>query len=163
MKTIANTPTTLGDYAALSGIYGATLAGIVALGRRRGAFETPVPVGELAWSAAAVFGLAQPLVHEKVETWLRAPFVKEIGEEQADARHEPRGSGLRYAVGELVSCSRCSGAWIALGLTGLHVVSPTAARVVTRTFAVSGANDFLEGAFTLLRDRANGSDLGRNR
>ena len=77
--------------------------------------------------------------------------MREIGEEQADARHGPRGQGLRYAVRELVSCSRCSGAWIALGLTGLHVAAPSTARVVTRAFALSGANDFLESKFSLLR------------
>ncbi len=155
MKTIANTPTRLRDYAALSGIYGSTLVGIVALARRRDRFAEPMAAADLAWGAAAVFGLAQPLVHEKVETWLRAPFVREVGDEQEDASHEPKGTGFRYAVGELVSCSRCSGAWIALGLTGLHVASPVAARVVTRTFALSGANDFLEGAFSLLREKAN--------
>jgi len=162
MKTIANTPTRLRDYAVLSGVYGATLGGIAALARRRGRFEEPLPSAELVWGAAAVFGLAQPLVHEKVESWLRAPFVREIGDDQAEASHEPLGSGLRYAVGELVSCSRCSGAWIALGLTGLHVASPRTARVVTRTFAISGANDFLESGFSLLRERAN-QELGRER
>jgi hypothetical protein len=155
VKTIANTPTRLRDYALLSGIYGATLGGIAMLAKREDRFAAPMPASELLWGAAAVFGLAQPLVHEKVEGWLRAPFVSEIGEDQAEASHEPRGSGVRYAVGELVSCSRCSGAWIALGLTGLHVAAPRTARVVTRTFALSGANDFLESGFSLLRERAN--------
>jgi hypothetical protein len=162
MKTIANTPTRLRDYATLSGIYGATLAGIAAAAKRKGRFEEPIPAAELVWGAAAVFGLAQPLVHEKVETWLRAPFVREVGDEQEDATHEPLGSGLRYAVGELVSCSRCSGAWISLGLTGLYLASPRTARIVTRTFAISGANDFLESGFSLLRERAN-SDVARER
>ena len=162
MKTIANTPTRLRDYAVLSSVYGATLGGIAVLAKRQQRPAEPMPAGELLWGAAAVFGLAQPLVHEKVESWLRAPFVREIGEEQADAQHEPRGTGLRYAVGELVSCSRCSGAWIALGLTGLHIAAPGTARVVTRAFALSGANDFLESGFSLLRECAN-SEQGRER
>ena len=33
----------------------------------------------------------------------------------------PRGRGLRRAVGELVTCTRCVGAWSALGIVGLRL------------------------------------------
>ena len=45
----------------------------------------------------------------KVFTAMRywTPFVEETAEHK-----RPRGSGLRYAVGELFTCTRCMGAWL---------------------------------------------------
>ena len=71
--------------------------------------------------SAATFALSKLLVHEKAETWLRQPFL----EESAEGRR-PRGRRLRYAVGELMNCTRCMGAWSALGLVALRVHSPPA-------------------------------------
>src|SRR3712207_7761456 len=50
---------------------------------------------------------------EKVGTWVRDPLVDE-----ADRR--PKGSRLRYAAGELLTCSRCLGTWSSLALVGLR-------------------------------------------
>ncbi len=68
--------------------------------------------------SAATFALSKLLVHEKAETWLRQPFL----EESAEGRR-PRGRRLRYAVGELMNCTRCMGTWSALGLVALRVHS----------------------------------------
>ena len=89
-------------------------------------------------------------MHEKVESWLREPFVEEHG----DGRR-PRGRRLRYAVGELLGCTRCVGAWSALGLIALRTHSPAAGRTVTTVLAVSAGNDALQSAFTWLCSRAN--------
>lgn len=131
------------------------LAALALHQRRRRGSEDPLPLSELAWTAAATFALAQALVHEKVETWLRQPFVEEVGDDQQDAQHIPRGEGLRYAVGELLSCTRCTGAWASLALNGLQIVAPSSGRVVTRVLAGAAANDFLEIAFTWARQEAN--------
>jgi hypothetical protein len=155
MKTISRTPTSAKDYAALSATYA---SGLVALAihqrRRRDGGDSP-PLSDLAWTAAATFALAQALVHEKVETWVRQPFVEEVGDDQQDAQHIPRGEGMRYAVGELLSCTRCTGAWASLALNGLQIVAPSTGRVVTRVLAGAAANDFLEIAFTWARQEAN--------
>ena len=47
-----------------------------------------------------------------------------------EARRKPKGRRLRYAVGELMTCTRCMGAWSALGLVALRVHSPPAGRTV---------------------------------
>ena len=46
-------------------------------------------------------------------------------EEGDDKR--PKGRRLRYAVGELMTCTRCMGAWSALALVG-----PAAVRAARR-------------------------------
>ena len=156
METINKTPTRARDYAVLSGVYGTALAALGwAHGRdpeRRGNALTAT---EFLWNGAATFALAQSLVHEKIDVWLRRPFLDEHGENQQDAEHAPRGHGLRFAIGELLSCTRCSGAWASLALTGLQVVWPPGGRIATRVLATAAANDLLEIAFAWGRQEAN--------
>jgi hypothetical protein len=146
MEPVSNTPTEAVDYALLSVAYGAALAGLTSRTRRR----EPIPAGELVPLSAATFALSKLVVHEKVETWVRRPFV----DERPDGTR-PKGRRLRYAVGELLSCTRCLGAWSALGLVALRSLHPPAGRIVTSVLAVSAGSDFLHSGFTLLCQRAN--------
>jgi len=93
-------------------------------------------------------------VHEKVETWLREPFV----EERPGGRRRPRGSRLRYAVGELLMCTRCTGAWTALALVGLRLHAPATARTVNTVLAASAGNDFLHAGFSWICGRASAQE-----
>jgi uncharacterized protein DUF1360 len=138
LEPVDRTPTEALDYAALSALYGALLAGTAVTGRRRG----PIPAAELPGLAAASFALSKLVVHEKVESWIRRPFV----DEQNGGR--PKGRRLRYAVGELLSCTRCMGAWSALALTALRLHSPAAGRTVTTVLAASAGNDMLQATFS---------------
>jgi Protein of unknown function (DUF1360) len=54
-----------------------------------------------------------------------------------------------------VMCTRCVGAWSALGLVGLRVVSPRAGRTVTAVLATSAGNDFLQAGFEAICGVAN--------
>ena len=91
MDPVEHTPTEPADYAALSAIYGTLLAG-TALSARGPSRDR---VSELPALAAASFALSKLVVHEKVESWMRRPFVDE-------RRGKPKGRRLRYAVGELL-------------------------------------------------------------
>jgi hypothetical protein len=133
------TPTEAADYAALSALYGALLAGTAVSARRR----PPIPAAELPALAAASFALSKLVVHEKVESWLRRPFVDE-------SARRPKGRRLRYAVGELLTCTRCTGAWSALGLVALRLHAPGAGRTVSTVLAASAGNDILQAGFSWL-------------
>jgi len=150
---VAQTPTEPTDYAAITALYGSLLAALVLAARER---ETAEPVGpfEMATLAGATFALSKTIGQEKVETWLRRPFVQEL----PDGEKRPRGSGVRYAIGELLSCTRCLGTWSALGLVGLRTASPPAGRTVSTVLAASAANDFLQAAFRLLCREVNRVD-----
>lgn len=152
MRPVTETPTERTDYFKLSGTYATLLTVLAASGRSR----VPIEPRELVPLSAATFALSKLVVHEKVETWLRAPFVHEGGDER-----RPKGSGLRYAVGELLSCTRCMGAWSALALVGLRLHAPAPSRVVTAVLAASAANDFLQSGFSLLCASANRPDPDR--
>ena len=73
MEPVSETPTAPVDYAVLSALYGSLLATTASTVGRREA----IPPHELVPLSAATFALAKLLVHEKVETWVRAPFVEE--------------------------------------------------------------------------------------
>lgn len=149
MRPVSETPTETTDYAALSLAYGSLLAALAASGRHKASIGT----SELVPLSAATFALSKLVVHEKVETWLRAPFI----DERSDDRR-PKGRRLRYAVGELLSCTRCVGAWSALALIGLRVHAPATGRLATTVLATSAGNDFLHAGFSLLCAGSNRQD-----
>src|SRR3954453_18257610 len=151
MDPVTETPTEPVDYAAISATYGALLGTLVLASRDRG--EAPVSQTELPALGLATFALPKLIAKEKAETWVRQPFV----EEAPDGRR-PKGRRLRYAVGELLSCTRCLGAWSSLGLVALRIARPREARVVTAVLATSALNDFLHTGFTLLCARSNATE-----
>jgi hypothetical protein len=151
LKPLSQTPTEATDYAVLSAAYGALLAGTAISARGR----PPIPRDEIPTLAAATFTLSKLIVHEKVESWIREPFV----EEDRGGRR-PKGRRLRYAVGELLSCTRCTGAWSALALVGLRLHSPATGRTVAAVLAASAGNDMLHAGFTWLCGRANAQPRG---
>jgi Protein of unknown function (DUF1360) len=151
MKPVSETPTEPQDYAALNVAYGAALAALAAAPRARRVAGDLVSAGELLPLGLATFALSKALSREKVSSWLRHPFV----DEQHDGARHPRGEGLRYAVGELLTCTRCAGAWSGLALVGLRALAPEPGRTVTAVLATSAANDFLHAAFSRLCAQAN--------
>ena len=146
MRPVSQTPTEATDYALLSAGYAALLGGTALSARRR----EPVPAAELPIMAAATFALSKLIVHEKVESWVREPFV-----EEAPNGRRPKGRRLRYAVGELLTCTRCTGAWSALALIGLRLHAPATGRTVATVLATSAGNDFLQAAFSYVCARAS--------
>jgi Protein of unknown function (DUF1360) len=141
------------NYAALATVFLSGLAGVVVLARRR-QFDgaSAIQLEELPALALATFALADTVAKEKVSTWLRQPFVVE------DAEHHPlapKGHGMRRAVGELLTCTRCIGTWSALVLVGIRTASPVAGRATANVLALAGANDLLQGGFRVLVKRAN--------
>lgn len=137
------------DYAKLNAVYGALLVGVLAATRSR-AREEPIENRELIPIAMATFALAKVVAREKIGTWVRDPFVEV---EQGERR--PRGTRLRRAVGELVTCTRCVGAWSALAIVGLRSADPVTGRTVANVLAASAANDWLQAGFKWLTTEAN--------
>lgn len=151
MKTVTETPTEPVDYALITGAYASLLAASAFAARRNGNSLDSLDRGELLPIGAATFAVSKALANEKVETWLRGPFVAELPEGQK----RPKGRRLRYAIGELLTCTRCLGAWSGLALVTLRLNAPQTGRIVTSVFAASAANDFLQAGFSALCAKAN--------
>jgi hypothetical protein len=138
------------DYAKLNAAYGVLFIGFLAAAHHRRDSAEPIPVRELIPLSAATFALAKVVGREKIGSWVREPFVEQVGGDR-----KPRGRRLQAAVGELLTCTRCLGAWSALGIVGLRVVEPRSGRIVTNVLAASAANDWLQAGFKLLTSEVN--------
>jgi hypothetical protein len=147
-----DTPTGPADYAAINAVYAALIATVL-LSTRKEYSRDPISGRELVPISAATFALSKVIAREKIGSWMREPFVEQDG---GDRR--PRGRGLQRAVGELLTCTRCVGAWSALGVVALRLAAPDSGRIVTNVLAASAGNDWLQAAFKLLTTEVNKSE-----
>jgi Protein of unknown function (DUF1360) len=142
-------PPPYGAYAAIATVFVGGIATVAAVARR-------APAGsalDLVALSAATFKASRTLSRERVASFVRQPFVEgdaEIGEDE-----RPAGEGVRRAIGELVTCPRCVGAWSAAALASSQVVSPSFGRLLTWSLGAAGANDFLQAGFKVLCAKAN--------
>jgi Protein of unknown function (DUF1360) len=139
------------DYAKLNAAYAVLFAGVLAAAHHRKESDDQIPVRELVPLGAATFALAKVIAREKIGSWMREPFVEQDGAQPQG----PRGRRLRRAVGELVTCTRCVGAWSALGVVGLRVIDPKSGRIVANVLAASAVNDWMQAGFKLLTEEVN--------
>jgi len=149
-------PTTTPPYGAYAGITATFVAGLAAAGaaaRLLGRDPREQSTLDLAVLAAATFKAARTISRDDVTSFLREPFVEGHAKEGAE---DPVESGdLRQAVGELVTCSRCIGTWVAGGLSATQIIAPRFGRLLTWTLASAGINDFLQAGFTALTNASN--------
>ena len=133
------------DYGAINAVYAMLLGAVLLATREREGSRDAISTSELLPLGAATFALSKVVARERIGAWVREPFV-----DDPMRPHRPRGRRVRRALGELVLCTRCVGAWSALGLVALRVASPQAGRTVTTVLATSATNDFLQAGFKAL-------------
>ena len=140
-------------YAAIVGTFAGGLAAAGVLGRMLDRDPQCQTALDLTVLAAASFKAARTLAGDEVTSFIREPFVRGHAHEGGE---DPVETGdLHQAIGELVTCSRCIGTWVAAGLATTQVLSPRFGRLLTWSLAAAGANDFLQAAFATLT-RASG-------
>lgn len=137
------------DYAALNAVYGALVATVL-FSTREGARKDPITGREMVPIIAATFALSKVIAREKIGAWMREPFV-----DDPKGARRPRGNRVQRTMGELLTCSRCVGAWSALGVVGLRLAAPDSGRIVTNVLAASAGNDWLQAGFKLLTTKVN--------
>jgi hypothetical protein len=111
---------------------------------------------DFAVLGAASFKAARTLSHDEVTSFIRQPFVR--GQAHSGDDEEPVEGGLEQAIGELVTCSRCAGTWVAAGLAATQVIAPRFGRLLTWSLGAAAANDFLQAGFAALTGKANELD-----
>ena len=140
-------------YAAIMGTFLAGLGGAGLLAKLLGRDPEEQRPIDLAMLGLATFKGARTLARDEVTSFLRAPFVE--GEAHEGGEDPLETGDLRQAIGELVTCTRCIGTWVAAGLTTTQVIAPRFGRLVTWTLAAAGANDFLQAGFAALAHKSN--------
>ena len=140
-------------YAAIATTFAGGLAAAGALAKLLGRDPREHGALDLVVLGAATFKAARTIARDEVTSFLREPFV----EGQAyDGDEEPAETGdLRQAIGELVTCSRCVGTWVAAGLASAQIIAPQFGRMLTWTLAAGGVNDWLQAGFQALAAKAN--------
>jgi Protein of unknown function (DUF1360) len=147
----------LGGYAVLMGLYGAAVtAGAVAL-RRRGRPLPDVRLADIALVGVATHKLARRVTKDSVTSPLRAPFTRYEGlAGPAELKEGVRGTGVRKAVGELISCPFCISQWMATGFTFGLLTAPRATRWAASVFSSLALADFLQFAYAWAEQQAEG-------
>jgi hypothetical protein len=102
---------------------------------------------------AAAFKASRTLSHDEVTSFIREPFVR--GQAHSGEDEEPVEGGMEQAIGELVTCSRCVGTWVAAGLAATQILAPRFGRLLTWSLGAAAANDFLQAGFSALTEKAN--------
>jgi hypothetical protein len=101
----------------------------------------------------ASFKASRTIARDEVTSFLREPFVE--GEAHEGGEQALETGDMRQAIGELVTCSRCIGTWVAAGLAATQIVSPRFGRLLTWTLATAGVNDFAQAGFAALMHKSN--------
>ena len=141
----------LGGYLLLMAAYGAAVLGLSGLVRRSGrGLPERIGMADLALIGVATHKCARLLAKDPVTSPLRAPFTTFKGTSgPAELQEEPRGTGLRKAVGELIVCPFCVGQWVVTGFVFGLVLRPRATRLVASVFAALTTADVLQFAYAV--------------
>jgi hypothetical protein len=145
-------PPPYGSYAAIMGSFAGGLLAAGALARALHRDPQCHTALDFAVLSAAAFKAARTLSHDEVTSFVRQPFVR--GQAHGGGE-EPVEGGMEQAIGELVTCSRCIGTWVAAGLASAQIVAPRFGRLLTWSLGAAAANDFLQAGFTALTGKAN--------
>src|SRR4051794_5639537 len=92
------------------------LAGAGLLARALGRDPQEHTTLDLVTLALATYKAARTLSRDEVTSFLREPFVE--GHAHEGGEEPVENGGMRQAIGELVTCSRCIGTWVAAGGRG---------------------------------------------
>jgi hypothetical protein len=147
-------------YATITGVFVAGLALSGGIARLLGRDPREQTWLDLATLSAATFKASRTIARDDVTSFLREPFV-EGDPRDSEEEHPVQTGGMEQAIGELVTCSRCVGTWVAAGLATTQVLAPRLGRMLTWTLAGAGINDFLQAGFTALTRKANDLEEGR--
>jgi hypothetical protein len=153
----ATAPPPYRAYATITGVFVAGLALSGGVARLLGRDPREQTWLDLATLSAATFKASRTIARDDVTSFLREPFVEGDPRDSED-EHPVQTGGMEQAIGELVTCSRCVGTWVAAGLATTQVLAPRFGRMLTWTLAGAGINDFLQAGFTALTRKANELD-----
>lgn len=146
----------LAAYATLTATFGATLAAaLTALHvSGRGLPERP-RAGDLVLAGIATHKVSRLLAKDRVTSFIRAPFTRyQEAAGHGEIEEEPRGSGVRLALGELLVCPFCLAQWVAGAFAVGLVAAPRATRFVAGIYVAETLSDVLQLAYKAAEDRA---------
>jgi Protein of unknown function (DUF1360) len=146
----------LAAYGALTAAFGGSLAASLALLRARGRElpERPAP-RDLLLVGIATHKVSRLLAKDRVTSFVRAPFTRyQEAAGHGEVEEQPRGTGVRLALGELLVCPFCLAQWIAAAFAVGLVAAPRATRFVAGIYVAETLSDLLQLAYKSAEERA---------
>jgi hypothetical protein len=136
----------LRGYTGVMAVYAAGVGGAALAMKRSNRLPDRLQVRDLALVTLAAHKLSRTLSRDTVTSPLRAPFAHFEGAAGApgEVKEEVSATGVRKAVGELITCPFCMDQWVATGLVTGLAVAPRLTRYVSSIFAVRAGADLLQ-------------------
>jgi Protein of unknown function (DUF1360) len=145
----------LRSYMLLTGAHGAAFAGSLIALRTRG-HELPerITAADVLLVGIATHKLSRLIAKDRVTSFLRAPFTRfQAPGGHGEVEEEPRGHGVRVAVGELLVCPYCLAQWVATGLTVGLIGAPRLTRLLSTVLVAHTVSDFLQITYRAAEDQ----------
>ena len=146
----------LGSYALMATIFGSAFVGSLVAAERSGRrLPNSVATRDILLAGVATHKLSRLISKDKITAFIRAPFSRyQQSTGHGEVAEEPRGSGIRMSVGELLSCPYCLSQWVAGGFTVGLVAAPRPTRLVAAMYVAETVADFLQLAYLAAEKRA---------
>jgi hypothetical protein len=146
----------LAGYSVLSAIFGASfVGGLVAAHRAGRSLPDELSVKDIVLTGIATHKLSRLIAKDRVASTVRAPFTRyEAATGHGEIAEQPRGEGLRLAVGELLICPYCLAQWIAGAFTVGHVAAPRLTRLLASMWTAHALADAAQLAYSAAEKRA---------
>lgn len=141
----------LADYAKLAAIFNATLIGLFLAAEKSNLPERMEPYDVLLLGLAT-HKMSRLISKDRFNAPFRAPFARYVRETGAgEVDEEARGTGMRRALGLLLTRPWCTGPWVAPLLALCLVRAPRRTRLVSGVFAALTISDFLHHFYELAK------------
>lgn len=146
----------LAGYGLLLTTYGtASAAGMALVRARRVRVPDRPSVADLALLTVATHMGSRLLTKDSVTAVLRAPFTRyEEPAGEGEVNESVAAPGVGHAVGELVTCPFCLAVWVATALAFGMLLAPRATRWAAGVLCAVAGSDYLQFAFSMLRERS---------
>lgn len=146
----------LAPYVMLSAVYNTVVAAVLTVAVRSGRTRPErVSLSDLLLLGVATFKISRIITRDEVTSAFRAPFTRYEGPAgDGELMEKPRGRGLRFAMGEVLTCPFCIGQWVATALVGGLLFAPRYTRLIASVFASLVVSDFLQYAREITRKQA---------
>jgi hypothetical protein len=133
-------------YVTLTGTFLSLLAVFSLVERKRGK-ETPFKPFDLVMLGLASYRMGRLAAYDQVFETLRSPFTRTVPDAfGAGDTVEPKGTGARRALGELISCPICAGTWISAFLVYGLTILPGPTRTMLKIMSAMGLAELLNAA-----------------
>ncbi len=147
-------PRPLTGYGVIIATYGAVAGMLVAGLRHRRRDVRRLTVMDLLLLGLATEHLSTLVTKDSVTAILRAPFTEfEEPAGEGEVNERAAGTGLRRAVGELLTCPFCVAQWVATALVAGNVAAPDLTTAVVSICATARLSDYLQIAYGVIRER----------